>query len=226
MAAAALGRGVGLGGGLIGVERHAHGAVADRVRHHLPAALVEHRDDLVQLLGREARVALDRRAIGVGLEHRGGVRFDDAVGDQLDRAGLEHGIVGEARAHLVELVEAGFGERGVRAKGLIDAQRQLAALAQAIEELEIGGGAAGVLHAGDADAMRFVDRGADRREAIFFGGFRRRRGHQRHRGFLQRAGRFARARILHDHAVGGSLGAAVDARGFNAFVFAQPVWPS
>ena len=121
-------------------------------------------------------------------------------------------IVGEARAHLLELVEAGLGERGVGAQRLVDAQRQLAALAQAIEQLEIGGGAAGVLHAGDADAMRFVDRGADRGEAIFFGRLRRGRGHQRHRRFLQRAGRLAGARILHDDAVGRSLGAARDAR--------------
>jgi hypothetical protein len=73
VAAASFGRGVGRGGSLIRVERHAHGAVADRMCHYLPAALVEHRDDVVQLFGREARVACDRRAIGVGLEHRSGV---------------------------------------------------------------------------------------------------------------------------------------------------------
>ena len=105
----------------------------------------------------------------------------------------------------------GFGERGIGAQRLVDAQRQLAALAQAIEEFEIGSRAAGVLHAGDADAVRFVDRGADRGDAILFGGLWRRGAHQRHGGFLQRAGRFAGARILHDDAVRGRLRAARDA---------------
>ncbi len=49
--------------------------------------------------------------------------------------------------------------------------------------------------------------GADRGEAIFTGRLRRGRAHQRHRRFLQRAGRLAGARILDDDAVGGGLGA-------------------
>ena len=164
-------------------------------------------DDLVQLFGREARVALGRRAIRVRLEHRRGVRLDHAVGDQLDRAGLEQRVVGEPRAHLVELVEVRLGERrvGARAPGRRAASARRACAV--VEELEVAGGAAGVLHAGDAEAMRLVDRGANRGEAIFLGRLRRRGAHQRHRRFLQHAGRLAGARILHDDAVGRVLGA-------------------
>ena len=134
------GAAIGLRRRLVGVERHAHRRIADGVRHHLPAAAVEHADDPRELFGREARLALDRRAVRVRREHRRGVGFDHAVGDELDRAGLEQRVVGKAHAHLFERLEPGFGERGVGLERLVDAQRQFVALAQTIEQLEIAGG--------------------------------------------------------------------------------------
>ena len=61
---------------------------------------------------RESRLARDGRLIGIRLEHRGRVRFDHAVGHELDRAGLEQRIVGDIRAQLIEDVELFVGDVG------------------------------------------------------------------------------------------------------------------
>ena len=61
VAAAAGGRRIGLGGVLEGVERRADAAIADRVDEDLPAALVEHRDDAVELGLREVELAAASR---------------------------------------------------------------------------------------------------------------------------------------------------------------------
>ena len=46
-------------GRLVGVERHAHGAVADRMRMKLQVGLVAGDRDLVQLLRREQQLAAE-----------------------------------------------------------------------------------------------------------------------------------------------------------------------
>ena len=163
VATAAGRRRIGLRGVLEGVERRADATVANRVDEDLPAALVEHRDDPVELGLREVELAL-RRAVCVRLEHRRGVRFDDAVEHQLHGAGLEHRIVGKRRPEPLRTSSSsasvspdGGGDR------VVDAQVQLALLAELVVEREVVDAAAGILHAGHA--LRVRERLVARRSA-------------------------------------------------------------
>ena len=209
MAATALRRRVGLGRCFVGVKRHAHGGIADGVGHDLPSVAIEQRHGLVQLLRCEARVARRAGLVVVRREHGRGMRFDDAVGDQLHRARLQQRVIGKAFPRCCQRLQFGGGDHAVDRERLVHPERQLAALAQAVVELEIFRCAAGVLHTGDADAMCLDHAGANSRDLIL-GCRLRRGGHQRHRGFLQRATRLTGARVLHDHAVLRVLGVPRD----------------
>jgi hypothetical protein len=120
MAAPARRRWIDGGGFLVRVERHADRAVTNRVDGDLPAAPVHRRDDPLECLGREVRLAA-RRPVGVRREHGRRVRLDDAIGHQLHGARLEERIVGVLRADGVELVRSRLRElrpdrqRGVHA---------------------------------------------------------------------------------------------------------------
>ena len=74
---------------LDGVQRGADARVADRVDVHLEAGRVERRHRLGELGGRPDRQTAAVRAVEVRLEHRAGAHLDDAVGEELHRAGAD-----------------------------------------------------------------------------------------------------------------------------------------
>ena len=184
---------------LVRRQRHVHGAVADGVRHHLPAASVEQPHHPVEVVGLDRRRAGRRVVVGVRREHRGRARVDDAVEHDLDRAGLEERIVGVSLRDGVELGDGRFAQhlRQSDSAEYTRTPKSPSRRASAID-LEVRGVAAGVLHAGDAVSVRLDYRRADRAGAV---GPRRRRhvtGSRAPSRLLEDAGRFARSRIFHD----------------------------
>ncbi len=92
MTTAAVGQGVGTDGVFVGRQRHVDGAIANRMRHDLPAAGIEQAHQLVERVGVHRRRP-GVRGVGVRREQRGGLRLDYAVELDLDGARLEERIV-------------------------------------------------------------------------------------------------------------------------------------
>ena len=145
---------------LVRRERHVHGAVADGVRHHLPAASVEQPHHAVEVVGLDRRRAGRRVVVGVRREHRGRVRFDDAVQHDLDRAGFEERVVGVSLRDRVELGNGRLAQRSRGGQRRIDANAEVPVAPRVGVDLEVRGVAAGVLHAGDAVSLRLDNRRA------------------------------------------------------------------
>ena len=197
------GRGV-----LEGVERLADGGVADGVDQHLPAAAVHHRHDPVQR--RDVHLGQPgRRAVGVGLEHQGGVRLDHPVQHQLHRPGLDQRVVGAAPPEGVEAVGVGFGEGRIDRQRVVEAEPELALANQLVVQLELVHVGAGVLRARHPELVCLGDRIANRLQPLVPRRLREDPRHQRLGGFLEHARRLAGGRVADDHAprgIGGGLG--------------------
>ena len=194
-------RRVGVGGPLEGIERRADGTIADGVDEHLPASRVEQGHDAVQLGLREVDLS-GPRAVRVGVEHRRGVRLDDAVEHQLHRAGLEHRVVGKRGARGLEEGQVAVGEPGRCRYRVVDAQVELAQPAQLVVEREVLDAAARVLNAGDAEGVGQRDGAPQPRQPVLARHGRQHVGHQPHGRFLEGPGGLARPPVPHDGAVG------------------------
>jgi len=113
------------------VQRHPDRPIANRVDHHLPALLVQQRHNPRQLQRRE--VGRARRApVCIRRQHRGGVRFDDAVGVELDGTGLQQRIVWKLFTQLTVALELGGGDPRFGADRGVDTQVELAAAPQSV----------------------------------------------------------------------------------------------
>ncbi len=149
----------------VGVERHPDGAIADGMRHHLPAARIGEADTAVEIVGRD----VGNTGVGsvrVGREHRGRMRFDDAVEADLQRAGLEQRAVRVLHPDRLDLVEKGLVRCAGRRERSVQADPKLAGASGFVVELEILDRPARHLHARDAVALRLGDRGAQRPRPI------------------------------------------------------------
>ena len=155
----------------------------------------------VEVVGLDRRRAGRRVVVGVRCEHRGRVRFDDAVEHDLDRAAFEERIVGISLRDRVELGNGRLAQHSGGRQRRIHANAEVAVAPRLGVELEVVGVAAGVLNAGDAVSLRLGDRGAQRARALGPRRLRHVTAHERHRRFLQDAGRLAGSRVLHDDAV-------------------------
>ncbi len=190
-------------GVFVRVEGCAHGVIADGVREELQSALIELRDGRFVFVRIPKQFAFCGWVVGVGLEHRGGVRFDDAIDHHLHHAAREP-VASVFFAGLFDRVDI-FGTqlRRVQKIGDVHAQRQIAAAAQFIVESELFEIATGAVNACQAIFIGPMQAGT--KSCKFFGSseFRYEFADQTACGFLQSSGGLAGLGIAHDGAVGG-----------------------
>ena len=93
--------GIVLAGVLHGIQRFAHGAVADRMHVHDPAALLGRGQQRAEALWIDQQLAL-LVAVGVRVDHRGGLPriFEDAVDEHLEAGEGQVGHAFELAHHL------------------------------------------------------------------------------------------------------------------------------
>ena len=198
--AAARRGGVDRRGLLERVERHPDGTIADRVDLHLEPALIEHRDNPLQILRREVRRA-GGRAVRIRCQHRRRPALDDAISEQLHDAGPDAGVLAQALPGLHHAVRIGFRRRGVGRKGEIGTDGQAPVAFRRLERGDLLDAAAGVLHAGDPELVGMGHGCFQRRGGIRLGWLRQHRIQEIGRGFLQVTGRLTGPGVLHDLAV-------------------------
>ena len=197
------------------VQGHAHAAVADGVEVDLQARPIRRHHRCVQALGSPVGHAeAERRIVGVGREHGGGVGFDHAVHVGLDPAATQQGVVvqgeepprfGDGRlvGPLLHLHGGRDPHRELPlAKGTLE-QRDLALQGRAIR--------AGVLHGGDALGVELAERAEQEAIAGLGVGPGDLGLHERACHLLEGSRGLAGAGVADDHAILGILGALRDA---------------
>src|SRR5579864_5078901 len=126
-----------LGGLFIGIERQADGTIADRMRENLNAFMVEFGHELFVFLGIPQQFSCEPRIIGVRLEHRSSVSFDDPVKENLGRAGSDPVIV-VALLVLNNFLQLTSGHlRRIKAIGQIKPQREFPGAAEFLKKIDI-----------------------------------------------------------------------------------------
>ena len=71
------------------VKHHSYGAIAETVHHDLPTAPIHCLYDVLELSAAVVRLPALRGVIRVRRQHERCVRFNDAIHEHLDEAGLE-----------------------------------------------------------------------------------------------------------------------------------------
>ena len=121
-----------------------------------------------------------------------------ARADHRDAAELQRRVVRKLVPKLVQLEHLGFGNTRLHCNRCVDANGQLAVLADFIEQLELFLVRTDRLHARDAEPVRFCDGRPQRRQLLGPGALRHQARHEVDRIVLENSRRFAGAAILHD----------------------------
>ena len=177
------------------IEGHADGPIPDSVDQDLPAALVEHGNEPVQLAGRKVRCA-GAPAVGVWSQQCRSAALDDAVGVDLHGPGFQRGIVAESFPECLEAIDVSDGRIARDREGQIGPDPQVARVPCLLVERGVVGVDAGIVNAGDAEPMSVRDRRPQGGEPVRLAGSWHDAGHERRRRFLQVASRLASRRDL------------------------------
>jgi len=141
-----------------GVEHRADAAIARGVRERLEPAPLQLDEEGGELAGRPERVACGVGPVGVGRQHRGGVRLDHVVDVELDRRDAQ-AIVPEPAHRLLELVEPGARRAGQAQQRGDQPRAERALAAGSFEQREVVQAVLWLDDGGDAQRGGHVERG-------------------------------------------------------------------
>ena len=190
---------------LVCIERRPHRSIADCVRHHLVAMLVEGQKVPLELLRRIQRRSLLSRRIRIGIKHARRMCLNHAVSKKLDDA-RSYPIVMKPSPRLIKGRQLCRGNRvphtHVGSKGSRHPHRQLTALVQFLVKLHLRNIAGRVHHSGHAVAVS-LGHAQPYVTKLLRMGHRHDTQHQVLGPFLQNAGGVAGLGIAHDNAANG-----------------------
>ena len=188
-------------GVLIGVERGADAQFTDGMGEKLQAALIELGDRGIVFCGLPEKFALGGRIVAVRVEHRRGVRFDDAVHHEFYCVGIHPGVMIFLASAFDGVQILGPHFRWVHEVGDIKAQGQIAVPAQFVVKLELWKIAAGAVNACQAMLIGPFDTVAKSGKFFRAGRFRHKLTDQAVSRFFQSASGFMGSGVAIDDSV-------------------------